>query len=51
MIKINLSILVFCPTIYLVALEVYKKFEDSGSQRRREICNRKFDWIERKVEK
>ena len=30
--KINLSILVFCPPIYLAILKVYKKFEDSGSQ-------------------
>ena len=43
MVKINLSILVFCPTIYLATLKVYKKFEDSGSQRSREICNRKLD--------
>ena len=49
--KINLSILVFCPTIYLATLKVYKKFEDSGSHRSREICNRKFDWRERKMDK
>ena len=51
MVKINLSILVFCPTIDLATLEVYKKFEDSGSHRSREICNRKFDWRERKMDK
>ena len=28
MVKINLSILVFCPTIYLATLKVNKKFED-----------------------
>ena len=28
MVKINLSVLVFCPTIYLATLKVYKKFED-----------------------
>ena len=44
MVNINLSILVFCPTIYLATLKVYKKFEDSGSHRSREICNRKFEW-------
>ena len=49
MVKINLSILVFSPTIYLATLKVYKKFEDSGSHRSREICNRKFDWRERKI--
>ena len=51
MVKIKLSILVFCPTIYLATLKVYKKFEDFGSQRSREICNRKFDWGERKMDK
>ena len=33
MVKINLSILVFCPTTYLANLKVYMKFEDSGSHR------------------
>ena len=47
MVKINLSILVFCPTIYLATLNMYKKFEDSGSQWSQEICNRKSDWRER----
>ena len=41
--KINLSILVFCPTIYLATLKVYKKFEDSSSYRSRGIGNRKFE--------
>ena len=51
MVKINLSILVFCPTIYLATLKVYKKFEDSGSHWNWEICNRKFRWRERKMDK
>ena len=50
-VKINLRYLVFCPTIYLATLKVYKKFEDSGSHRSQEICNRKFDWRERKMDK
>ena len=50
-VKINLSILVFCPTIYLATPKMYKKFEYSGSHRSREICNRKFDWRERKMDK
>ena len=29
MVKINLNILVFCLTIYLATLNVYKKFDDS----------------------
>ena len=48
MVKINLSILVFCPTVYLATLKAYKKFEDSGFHRSREICNRKFDRREEK---
>ena len=32
--KINLSSFGFCPTIYLAALNVYTKFEDSGLHRR-----------------
>ena len=35
----------------LATLDVYKKFEDSGSHRNREICNSKFDWRERKMDK
>ena len=49
MVKINLSILVFCPTTYLATFKAYKKFEDSGSHRSREICNRKFDWEKEKL--
>ena len=37
--------------IGLPTLNVYKKFEDSGSHRSREICHRKFDWEERKMDK
>ena len=48
--KMNYSF-VFCPTIFLATLNVYTKFEDAGSQRRREICNRKFAWRESKVDK
>ena len=35
----------------LANLMVFKEFEDSGSHRSREICNRKFDWRERKMDK
>ena len=35
----------------LATLKVYKKFEDSGSHRSREICNRKSDRRERKMDK
>ena len=47
MVKINLSILVFCPTIYLATLKLYTKFEDFGSHRCREICDRN-NLLERK---
>ena len=42
--KINLSILIFFPTIYLATLKVYTKFEDFGSYRSREMCDRNFYW-------
>ena len=40
----------FLSTIYLVSVKMYKKFEDSGSHRSREICNGKVDWRERKMD-
>ena len=46
--KLNFSILIFFPTIYLATLKVYTKFEDFGSHRSREICDRNFYWRERK---
>ena len=49
--KINLTIVVFFPTIYLVTLKVYTNFEDFGSNWSQEICDRKFDWRERKMDK
>ena len=49
--KINLSILIFFPTIYLATLKVYTKFEDFGSHRSREICDRIFYWREKKMDK
>ena len=45
--NINLSILIFFPTIYLATLKVYTKFEDFGSHISREICDRNFYWRER----
>ena len=49
--KINPSILIFFPTIFLATLKVYTKFEDFGSHRSQEICDRNFDWRERKMDK
>ena len=41
--KMNLSILVFFPTIYLAPLKVYTKFEDSGCHRSWKIYDRKLE--------
>ena len=49
--KINHSILVFFPTIYLAPLKVYTKFEDSGSKRSWDFCDEMFYWRERKMDK
>ena len=46
--KINLGILVFFPTIHMVTLNVYAKFDDSGSHRSQEICDKTFDRREEK---
>ena len=48
---INLSILVFFPTIHLATLKVYTEFEDFGSHRSWEICDRKFNWRQRNMDK
>ena len=49
--KINHSILVFFPKIYLAPLKVYAKFENSGCNRSCEFCDEKFYWRERKMDK
>ena len=49
--KINISRFVSCPTIYLATFMEYTKFEETVSHRNWEICNRKFDWRERKMDK
>ena len=46
--KMSFSIFVFIYTIHLAYLKVYTKFENTGSNRSREICNRNFHWRERK---
>ena len=38
--NINLTILIFFPTIYLATLKVYTKFKAFGSHRSREICDK-----------
>ena len=49
--KNNLSILIFFPTVYLATLKVHSKFEDFGSHRSWEICDRNSYWRERKLDK
>ena len=49
--KMSLSIFVFIYTIHLTYLKVYTKFENTGSNRRGETCNRNFHWRERKMNK
>ena len=46
--KINHRTLVFFLTIYLAPLKVYTNFEDSGSHRGQDFCDRNFYWRERK---
>ena len=51
MVKINLSILVFCPTIYLATLKEYKKFEDSALIEAEKSVTEIFIGRERKMDK
>ena len=49
--KMSFSIFIFIYTIHLAYLKVYTKFENTDSNRNREICNRNFHWRERKMNK
>ena len=49
--KINLSILVFFPSIYFAPLKEYTKFKDSSCNRSWEFCDEMFYWRERKMDK
>ena len=49
--KMRVSILLFLYTIHFAYLKVYTKFENTGSNRSREICDRNFHWRERKMNK
>ena len=44
----SFSIFIFIYTIHLAYLKVYTKFENTGSNRSWEICDRNFHWRERK---
>ena len=45
----SFSIFIFIYTIHLAYLKVYTKFENTGSNRSREICERNVHWRERKM--
>ena len=49
--KKRISILVSIYTVHFAFLKVYTKFENSGSNRSREILDRNFHWRERKMNK
>ena len=49
--KMSFYIFIFIYTIHLAYLKVYAKFENTGSNRNREICDRNFHWRERKMNK
>ena len=49
--KRSCSIFIFIYTIHIDYLKVYTKFENTGSNRNREICGRNFHWRERKMNK
>ena len=43
----SFSIFIFFYTIHLAYLKVYTKFENTGSNKSREICDRNFHFIEK----
>ena len=45
--KMKISILVLINTIHFAHMKVYTKFENTGSNRRRGICDRNFHWSEK----
>ena len=49
--KMRTSILIFIYTLHFAYLKVYTKFENTGSNRSGEICERNFHWRERKMNK
>ena len=49
--KMSISILISIYTVHFAFLKVYTKFENTGSNRSWEICDRNFHWRERKMNK
>ena len=44
-----LAMFIFIYTLHLAYLKVYTKFENTGSNRNPEICDRNFHWREKKL--
>ena len=44
--KMRIIILIFIYTVHFAYLKVYTKFENTGSNRSWEICDRNFHWRE-----
>ena len=49
--KMSFSNFIFIYSIHLAYLKVYTECENTGSNRNREICDRNFQWRERKMNK
>ena len=49
--KKRISILISIYTVHFAILKMYTKFENTGSNRSWEICDRNFHWRERKMKK
>ena len=47
----RISIFIFIYTIPFAYLKLYTKFENTGFNRSREICDRNFHWRERRINK
>ena len=49
--KMRINILISIYTVHFAILKMYTKFENTGSNRSWEICDRNFNWRERKMNK
>ena len=49
--KMRISILISIYTVQIAILKMYTKFENTGSKRSLEICDRNLHWRERKMNK
>ena len=49
--KMKISILISIYTVEFAILKMYTKFENTGSKRSWEICDRNLHWRERKMNK